>query len=259
MRAFAVLFALIVSSPLHAGMITQMESFDFSTGFGPGSGAAAFPGILFESFPSNLGSLTRVDVSIQGVVHVSGTLPSSLLCTPVCIGQPYPFSLSVEHDYGLGFLVNPQILYSGQHHGASPQPFFSSTVYSHSTSFTEVTDLTGFAAVSSSAVPGGPIGTASPNVIPAFTATSLREDFETPIPDTPLLLPFLLPRFEFSASGTGLQGPFQGSIRSAGAITLTYIFDDAIAVPAPGCGLLLGGFLLWLGFAKRRTGESRRR
>jgi len=227
MRASIALLTLLLSSPLHAGVITQIESFDFSSAFGTGSGAAAFPGILFESFPSNLGSLTRVDLSIQGVVQVSGTLPSSLLCTPACVGQPYVFSLSVEHDYGLGFLVNPEILYSGQHHGAAAQPFSSSTSYSHSTSFTEITDLVGIATVSSSAVPGAPIGTANAIVLPAVGAMSLREDFETPIPDTPLPLPFLLPRFEFSASGAGLQGPFQGSIRSAGAITLTYLFDDA--------------------------------
>ena len=256
MRAALALFTLVISSPLQAGVITQIESFDLSTAFGSGSGAAVFPGILFESFPTNLGSLTRVDLSIQGVVQVSGTLPSSLLCTPVCAGQPYVFSLSVEHDYGLGFLVNPEILYSGQHHGAAPQPFFSSTAYSHSMSFTEITDLIGIAAVSSSATPGAPIGTAFPSVIPPVGATARRDDFETPIPDTPLPLPFLFSRFEFSASGAGLQGPFQGSIQSGGAITLTYIFEDAVTVPAPGSGLLLTGALLWLGFARRRASQS---
>ncbi len=256
MRAALALFTLVVSSPLHAGVITQIESFDFSTAFGPGSGAAAFPGLLFDSFPSNLGSLTRVDVSIQGVVQVSGTLPSSLLCTLGCVPQPYPLSLSIEHDYGLGFFLNPEILYSGQHHGAAAQPFFSSTLYNHSMSFTEITDLVGIAAVSSSATPGAPIGTAFPNVIPAVAATALRSDFSTAVPDTPLPLPFLFPRFEFTASGAGLQGPFQGSIHSGGAITLTYIFDDAVSVPAPGCGLLLAGALAWLGLARRRPKPS---
>ncbi len=256
MRAAFALFTLVISSPAHAGVITQIESFDISTGFGPGSGTVAFPGILFESFPSNLGSLTRVDATLQGVVQVSGTLPSSLLCTPVCVGQPYVFSLSIEHDFGLGFLVNPEILYSGQHHGAASQPFFSSTAYTHSMSFTEITDLIGIAAVSSSATPGAPIGTAFPNVIPAVAATALRSDFSTAVPDTPLPLPFLFPRFEFTASGAGLQGIFHGSIQSAGAITLTYIFDDPVSVPAPGCGLLLTGALIWFGLARRRPKPS---
>lgn len=233
MKAAVALFTLVISSPLHAGVITQIESFDMSTQF-PGSGTVGFPGVVFDSFPSNLGSLTRVDVTIQGVVQVSGTLPSSLLCTPVCVGQPFPFSLSIEHEYGLGFLVNPEILYSGQHHGAAAQGFFSSTTYSHSMSFTEVTDLIGIASVSSSAVPGAPIGPAAPNIVPAVGATALRSDFVTAIPDVPLPLMFLLPRFEFSANGAGLQGPFQGFITSGGAITLTYIFDDAVSVPAPG-------------------------
>jgi hypothetical protein len=257
MRAFAALAALSLSSPLQAGVITQVESFDFSAAFASGSGAAAFPGFLFDSFPSNLGSLTQVDVTIHGVVQVSGTLPSSLLCTPICVGQPYAFSLSIEHDYGLGFLINPEILYSGQHHGAAPQPFFSGTAYSHSMSFTETTDLIGISAVSSTATPGAPIGTALPIVLPAVAATALRSDFDTPIPDTPLPLTFLFPRFEFAASGAGLQGPFQGSIQSAGAITLTYSFDDPVSVPAPGCGLLLTGALIWLGFARRTSRSSR--
>jgi hypothetical protein len=261
MRAsIAALLALFLSSPLHAGVITQVGSFDFSSSFGPGAGSAAFPGFLFESFPGNLGSLTHVDVSIQGVVQVSGFLPSNLFCGVFgCIGQPYPISLSVEHDYGLGFLLDPEIFYSGQHDGAATQPFGSVTSYSHAMSFTEITDLVGIAAVSSSAVPGAPIGTAVANVIPAFGATSRRSDFETPIPDTPLPLPFLSPRFEFLASGSAPQGPFQGIIRSAGAITLTYVFEDAVAVPAPGCGLILTGALVWLGFARRRASGSRLR
>jgi hypothetical protein len=256
MKPWVALFTLAVSSPLHAGVILQIEAFEISTAFTPGSGTAVFPGgVVFDSFPSNLGSLTRVDLTIQGVVAASGILPESQLCAPACVPQSYPYSLSIEHDYELGFLSNPQILYSGVR-GGPQEGFASTTQYSHSMSFTETTDLIGFANVTSSAIPGAPIGTAFPVVTPAVAATALRSDFITAIPDTPLPVVFLFPRFEFSATGVGLQGAVQGFISSTGVVTLTYHFDEAVSVPAPGSGLLLAGALLWLGFARRRPGRS---
>jgi hypothetical protein len=254
-KAGFALIALVASSTVEAGVITQIDSFQLSTSFLPGAGAAADAVFAFDAFDPALGSLTQVDVAIQGTVSVVGELPFSQVCTiGGCIPQPFLFDLTIEHDYGLQFLSpGPQIRYSGLAPGV-PIPFGSVTTYSHSMSFNDITDLIGFAPVSSSATPGAPIGPAPAVVIPAIGSARDRNDFISPIPGTQFPLVFLFPILEFSAQGQGLGPPFQGQIVSTGSITLTYLFE-APAVPTPEP---LGGLLIALGLVllRLRTGGA---
>jgi hypothetical protein len=218
------------------------------TAFAPGGGTVADPVFAFDAFDPSLGTLTRVDVSIQGMVTVNAVLSGSQACTFAgCIPVPYEFGLTIGRDYGLEFLSpGPEIRYLGISSGFDTT-VQSTTTYSHSMSFTETTDLLGFAPVASSAVPGAPIGSL-PLVTPAVGAARDRSDFVSPIPGAAFPLVFLFPVLEFSAHGQGLQGPFHGSILSGGTIMLTYIFEEPV-VPAPEP---VAGFLIALGLVLLR-------
>ncbi len=261
---------LLMGNLAHAGVITQSQSFDILAPLMPGDLGIINP-MLLDPFDPALGSLTQVDVSIDGLVNVSAVLPDTLRCANNgCFHQPYFFDLNVVQDYGLGFLLNPEIRYTGVI-GGLPGVLSSITPYSYSMSFTEMTDSIGIASVASSATPTPPIQNVGVAVVPATGASRQREDFSNAF-GIPLV--FLRPMLSYTlAGGVSIGGPVTGSIRSRGTISTTYFFDDAsiplplpepgtlplpLPLPEPDTLLLLGIGIAGLGFAGKYAGKNRR-
>ncbi len=82
----AFLISLLPITSAHAGMITQFQSFNFTTPISTGNGFAIDAGFqYFDPFDPALGSLSEVDVEIDGSLNVVAMLPSSQVCTIACV------------------------------------------------------------------------------------------------------------------------------------------------------------------------------
>lgn len=253
----ALLALVLAASTSRAGVITQSSDFDLSVPLIPGSVGTADAGFLFlERFDTSLGTLTQVDIDITARTVVVGSLPASQVPVPGgLLPQPYAFSLEIAHDFGLwpvpGGVGSPVIRYVGNASG-NPTSFVSTIDFSHALSITELTDLIGFAPVSTSSTTSGSIEGATAVFIPPVTSSVERADFEAPIPGIPLTLIF--PVLDYTWVGQGVGGPVSGSVGSTGTITVSYLYDgNQVPMPEPGAiALLVTGLALW-GHSRRRA------
>jgi hypothetical protein len=253
------LFVVAIAATARGGVITQVTSFDLSTPFAVGTGASADPGFAFlERFDESLGALTRVDISISGTMHVQGELSQSLVCTIGCVTSAYPFSLEIAHDFGLwpAGLTGPRTIYTGTASGGHIPEFAAFVDFSHDVSFTDTTDLLGFALISSSSTPTGSLLGFPAIVIPPITSALQRGDFDAPVPGIPFASIFPVVSWLAIGTPTGNVGgpPIQGELRSNGRIDLTYTYEDAAppAVPEPATLMLMAWGWIGLRFVRRR-------
>jgi hypothetical protein len=247
--------ALILSlcgSLAHAGLIIQTRSYEITTPFVAGGSASNIGAgfAYFDAFDPALGVLSQVDISITGSVLVDAALPLSQTCTLGCVPAPYFADLTVEHDFGLGSLLNHQVRYVGQASG-QPGQFASLTTYTQSTSLTEITDLAGIAGLTTGGTPGLPIPGLTMALIPPIASTLARDDFVDPNA-IPLFFLHPVQSYDF-VGGIGVGGPIAGTITSAGQISVTYLFEEPPpAVPEPGALSLFGASLVAFGIRRNR-------
>jgi hypothetical protein len=227
-----------VSCPALADVRVSVSSFSTVDG----TTAQAFIGVT--PFDATLGSLDSVNVTINGVLTVTGITVPNIAgpAGPV----PYPYLVSVSQDYfGLlgkyfDFNGDATFLIQGQASGVG-EPLSILRPFNYGFTFNETTDLIGFVipSVSGGVIPPG-----------GGVSGSLSDFLDTIVPIDEIDL-------VQTATAFALSPPVVvTSTHAAGAIIIQYNFTPAQAtVPAPNTGALLTLGLVAFALSRRRTAK----
>lgn len=237
LRVAVVLIVLSAALPGQAGasgIDIQSQSF---------SGTTVPIGV--SPFDPTLGTLDSVNVTISGVLSVSGLAPALPSGVP---GQflPYFYRVFVGQDFsGLGgsyfdFQQPADFSFNGSTSGTG-ENFTLTRAFSYSFTFTSTTDLVGFAFFSST----------GPNSPPP-SVNGLRSDFVESLASPNQIL------LTHTATGMALNGlvPIPMNWNSEGALTIQYNYTP-VPVPEPAAFALLavGIGVLGAGRLRRRIGR----
>lgn len=245
---------LAVALPASGDIIQQSES--FSIAMFPAPGTETTLPLFLDYFDPSVGTLDSVEITMSGNVIVQLFLPANFgLSLDGAFPIPYQYQIEVSHDIGAsGFpmsFLNPSLdvflgLAPG---GTATSPFLTEFDFSHETTLTDFTDLSGLAPVvdTYTQLQGNLSGVHVPT---SFLIGTHRSDF---VSTDPFLV--LLPSLGFDATLFGVPGAILGSVQMNGMLDVTYNYTppDVTSVPEPGTLTLFGIGLLGLGFARRKA------
>jgi len=240
--SICIALALLISAPASAALISQVRSWNAQLG-SPST-------VTFSPFDIDLGTLTRVNVVLGGVMTVQAFAP------PLLDGQgnplPYAFTILSELDTvspggtGFDFGSEARWLTSFTVPGGG-QTVAASSAFELAFEFGELSDLIGFAVVDS--VTGF--------TQPPVTINGRRSDFNENVLNGLLGIQqmFLVPRLP---QVNGAPVPVTPALLSFGGfMQLDYVYEARQAVPEPAVASLLAAALA--GFVVvRRRGVARR-
>jgi hypothetical protein len=232
----ALAICLVVPATAHADVIFANAAFSTST----------VSMIDVTPFDPSLGTLDSVDVTINGVLIVSGFAPMNGTFAPTgeFIPVPYNYRVDVTQDFdGLGssffdFSTPATVMLPGFSPGVA-SPFTLVTPFTYTFEFNAFTDIIGF-----------DFPSVSSGVIPPLTGViGTRSGFlDSGAPLNLVLMTQL-------ATGVPLEGvlPLVTSAESAGSILLQYNYTPR-AVPEPAAAVLIA-----LGLTRGRVSVLRYR
>lgn len=251
-RACLVAFVLGMPGIVSAAIITQTRTFDLSSPVAAGGGGTA-GALIFDRFDTSLGTIDRVDVTIDASLLMNLLLPSSFIPAPSGpVPVPYFYDVSTSLDFegqASDFLMTPQVMLTGEALGGTAQtPLVAFAGIAHAFSYTATSDLVGFTVVTSTHSPLiAPFGVVT--AVPPVLSFGERDDFVAPVGGLPLLVtPTLLTSAPLFA-GALQPGTFTGAIAAQGRMAITYDFTPTpppAPVPEPGTTMLIVGGLLAL-------------
>lgn len=224
-RAIAcIVLALLLSAPASAALISQSRSWNAQL--------AAPSTIAFDPFDTDLGTLTRVNVVLSGLMTLQA------LAAPRPDGQggflPYSFTILSELDAvspgGTGFdfgsearwLTSFTVIGNGQ-------PVVASSAFELAFEFTALSDLTGFA------IPDSVSGFTQPPVTIDGRRSDFNENFLNGLIGIQQM--FFVPRLPQVNGAPVVVTPTD--LRFGGVMRLDYIYEERQAVPEPAVVSLL--------------------
>ncbi len=257
----ASVMALVLGMPAlaSADVITQARAFDLSFAASVGGGLAVDV-LPFNRFNESLGTLDRVDVTIDASLLMQLFLPLSFIPTPTgMLPIPYAYDIRTSLDVegqASDFLLTPQVMLLGGAPGGSVQlPLVALVGIQHAFSYTATSDTIGFAPVDTTYAPVVASFGSVVRTSPVFSSGT-RDDFVAPVANVPLIA---LPRLVLSAptfAGAQQPGTFAGTVAATGLMTVTYTYTPTpppTPVPESGTAMLVVGGLLTLIASRRRS------
>lgn len=226
--------AVVLAAVLAAPQSARAAVLTFVSGFGTDAATVT----SLTPFDPSLGSLDRVDVTIDGTLVVQVSAPASGIPLPMAfVPIPYTVLLTVDQRFaGVGgffeFGSHAVLTDNAVAPGAGPITMGFAMNYGYAFSFTSATDLIGFTLPTSS------------GVIPPVWIGGTRADFE----DGPGFPGLMVVTHSPSVTAIGglLQGPlFVSDVGGNALITLTYTYTPSRegpvdpGVPEPALVLLL--------------------
>ncbi|MCC6163331.1 MAG: hypothetical protein IT182_08285 [Acidobacteria bacterium] len=251
-RAWILATVLGMPTIASADIITQVRAFELSSRVTV-SGSGMADALFFEWFDASLGTLDRVDVTIDASLLMQLFLPTSFIPTPSGpIPVPYLYNIRTSLDFdgpASDFLTVPQVMVTGEAPGGTGHtPLVASAGITHEFSYTATSDLVGFAVVASTHSPlSASLGVVT--AVPPVLSSGERDDFVAPVGGVPLIVVPILRTSPPSFAGALLPGTFNGTLTARGRMTITYDFTPApppASVPESGTSMLVVGGLLAL-------------